>query len=330
MTGLLTSNPVKGTPVTLTKSTNAKFPDKTISELQYTFKVIRDDYDEPEIHYSIDEFRTDPYPRSLDFWVDDVLVYSWTISGDKSGIITTDELRSAGIHTIKIRINSGSYGDGCYKLNYLKLDNIEITQSGLDKLAYILYHSTITWTSYVNSYEDELEDYGFTVTKYKDPTNVISILNDIDDDETAESIVFILVISHGYYSSATGYSYISFPSTSCSSWTFYNEVEDFENKRTLVMIDACRSGDFVDKMRYLDGVSIITSADESHDSYYSFFPRYSLFSQKFFKTYLGSTENDGGSTIYYDDYYTFVKTKAAFSWCYGKYETGAWHSFFGP
>ena len=48
-------SPVSGSPVTLSKSTNAHFPDTSKSTLQYTFRVTRDEEDTPEIHYSIDE-----------------------------------------------------------------------------------------------------------------------------------------------------------------------------------------------------------------------------------------------------------------------------------
>lgn len=332
-------------PVTLDNSENVKFPDINHATLQYTIKTTAWYGDNPEIHYSVDEFRTDIYGRYFYIWVDDVKVLDTTIYDDKSGIVSTSLLKGEGLHTIKIEIYSGSYGDGCYKLNYLKIAKLFWTQSSINKYAYIFYQHYDKWhrSDYgvvsdgrVDAYCDILEDFGFTTYPYKDPDNWITRMNELDALENENDIVFIWIPGHGFYAEGADVSSIRVNQGGTSDYVqsdiFENYVDNLESKRIFVMVDACECGDFRDKLD-IDGVSVITSNDESHDSiYYALYGidyAYPKFSNKFFNK-IGDTGSDGGATVIYDDLNSFRFVRDYFSWSYGLSNFEAWHSFFGP
>ncbi|MCE7744005.1 MAG: hypothetical protein GPJ52_02600 [Candidatus Heimdallarchaeota archaeon] len=345
-TSLLLISPVSGTLVTVSKSTNVHFPDKSKSTLQYTVRVTRDEEDSPEIRYSIDEITYDPYGRFLDIWVDDNNILNTTFSNDKTGTLTTDRLRSLGTHTIKIQIYSGSYGDGCYVLKYLKLDNLGFDY-GMEKIALFMWQDYDPWApkakdggsgaitiGEINNYCDVLEDQGYTTYKYENPSSWIAAIGFLDYCEDENSIVLIYIGGHGSYGGDPAISYIR---VNDNVWVDSDdlriEIDKFESKRILLIVDACKTGGFIDDCAK-DGVSVITSNDYTHLSAWFYAPfyidyAYCRYSHRFFDKIFGSY-SFGSYTEYYDDYNTHNEVRDHYSWCYGMKSLQAWHSFFGP
>jgi len=334
-------SPVSGTPVTLSKSTNAHFPDTSKSTLQYTFRVTRDEEDTPEIHYSIDEITYDPYARFLDFWVDDINILNTTFSNDKTGVITTDRLRTLGTHTVKIQIYSGAYSDGCYALNYLKLDNIDFDYN-VEKIAFLIYQdydprweyyrtSGIITSNEIDDYCDILEADGYSTYVYQSPSSWISIIGFLDYLEDEDSIVLLYIPGHGYYTGADSRVQINF-GLNIYSDDLRTEIDKLESKRICVFIDACQSGGFKDDLEK-DGVTVITSNDYTHSSRAVCWPwiysAYPMFSRRFFNN-IFTTEPFGNELNYMDDYNTFRYVRDYYSWSYGFGSFKAMHSFFGP
>ncbi|NHJ48911.1 MAG: hypothetical protein FK733_14090 [Asgard group archaeon] len=347
ITGTLTMRYVSSTPVTLSKSEDVKFPDRSRSTLQYTIYTIVDHVNfDTQIHYSIDEFANDPYARYFYIYVDEVQIFSRTFSGDVSGIVDTQALANKGTHTIKLEIYYGSYGEGCYKLNYLKIDDLYFEESGMNKIA-VFFWENYVWPKQgsmtgiigeleINSYKNKLEDNGYTTYKHKTPTNWVYDMNNLDSIEDEDDIVFIYICGHGYYDEDDDYSMVQMNQDSSSPYQnirsddFLDEINDLESKRIFVMVEGCYVGDFKDKLN-IDGVTVITSTDQfsTSESISIFGYCYPKFSSKFFNKIFDEKE-ETDYILYKDDLISFRETRDYFTSYHALASFRAWHSFFGP
>jgi len=334
-------------PEVLAISENIQFPDLSHSTLSYTIETTATYGSDPQIYYSVDEFSNDPYTRYFYIWVDDTKVLDSTISNDKSGIIDAPELRSFETHTIKIEIYNGAYGDGCYKLDYLKIGRLFWNQN-INKYAVFFWQefdtndpndSGIISENRIDDYWALLEDWDFSIINHMNTNDWRDDMDDLDDIEDSDDIIFIYIAGHGYYIPGNDVSTVRVSPSGDNTWIQSDYLDDYitnlESTRILVVIDACECGDFKDKLD-IYGVSVITSTDESHDSKFearSYWPVYAepVFSNDFFDkigdhiTYYLPTRY-----LYYDDILSFGFAKAQNPTYYSLSNFLALHSFFGP
>ncbi|NHJ85451.1 MAG: hypothetical protein FK734_08300 [Asgard group archaeon] len=328
-------------------SENIQFPDKSHSTLSYTIETTATYGSDPQIYYSIDEFINDPYTRYFYIWVDDTKILDTTISNDKSGIIDVPGLKNYGTHTIKLEIYYGAYGDGCYKLDYLKIGRLFWNQN-VDKYAVFFWQefdsndptdSGIISENRIDDYWALLEDDGFTIINHMNTNDWRDDMDDLDALEDSNDIIFIYIAGHGYYVTGNDVSTVRVSPSGDITWIqsdfFDNYIANLESTRILVVVDACECGDFKDKLN-MNGVSVITSTDESHDGEFearSYWPVYAepVFSNDFFnKIFTYDTYSSPTRYLYYDDILSFDYAKSQNPTYYSLSNFLALHSLFGP
>jgi len=106
-----------------------------------------------------------------------------------------------------------------------------------------------------DEYGDYLEEelYFSDILYHEDPNNWKDSIEDLDDLETSESLVFIHLFGHGVPYNGTDQEYggetqlsISYnPVRYLYSGDFADELENLESENIIVIVDSCSSGDFV-------------------------------------------------------------------------------------
>jgi len=171
------------------------------------------------------------------------------------------------------------------------------------KLAFFIYASDVATESIIRPYADILGyDYGYIAFLYED-SNIDDVLDDIDDLEDYNDMLFFCFIGHGTYNeeglqqSRVHYT----PALTIGSMMLRYYFDQYEAGSIAVLIDSCHSGEFVDRFEDNDKYLIMTSSDENHTAYaYNTLPCELIFSD-YFWNYV-----DGG-----DDAITaFYKTRA--------------------
>ena len=344
-TWLIKFSPVSAAPVTIPDSVDVHFPDRSYSTLEYTIRTTRDTEEDAEIHYSIDEIATDPYARFFYIYVDTVKVLETTISGDKSGIVVANALKTLGTHTIKVEIYFGAYGDGCYELEYLKLDEFSWDQN-MAKYAVFFWQefdknnpttSGVISANRIDRYHDRMEDLGYTIYDHMNPTNWVGDMNTLDALEDEDSIIFIYIAGHGSSNTGEGWSRVRVHPSNyyINSDDLRDEIDDLESKRIMVMVDSCQNGYFKDDLDK-DGVSVITSTDYTHSMYFEWdvFLWWGWAEPEFSNYFFDKAGlNYSGEGRDYDERDAFGYAKVEVESEYEQYPLNnyeAWHSFFGP
>jgi hypothetical protein len=126
------------------------------------------------------------------------------------------------------------------------------------KVALFMYANDVSIYSQWETYGTQLiEDEGFTDVKiYGSPTNWEACINTIDQIETSNSLVFILIHSHGGYNPNLDFDNegdsVSFIYENedwryiIGSSEFTTKIQtDLESQNIIVLVDACEIGDFV-------------------------------------------------------------------------------------
>jgi len=260
-------------PTTIPESVDKDFYDECYSKLSFT---IRTNYYyigyEPILQYGITEEEYDPYLRYLRFYVDNALVYTGYISGTTTGEVQLHNLIGSGTHTVTIEVYCGNYGNGPYELDYAKIGRLGWDQS-INKIAVFFWRDmtdggTISQGP-VDQYCSILANEGFTTIQHKNPAYWGWDMDNLDAMEDANSMVFIYISGHGCYSApflGNDYSKVTLSSNQdMTSIDFRTRILNLESCRIMVVVESCQSGDFVHELN-MDRVSVITTADESHNA----------------------------------------------------------------
>lgn len=123
------------------------------------------------------------------------------------------------------------------------------------------------WTG---SYSKLMENRGYTNYFYRRPSSVEPGMNALDSRESTYDRVFIFIGGHGRHTSDDQ----SF--TILRKWWIFqygilsddlrDKIEDLESQRITVVVRSCQSGDFVDELASLSGVTVMCSCRESENS----------------------------------------------------------------
>jgi hypothetical protein len=154
-----------------------------------------------------------------------------------------------------------------------------------DRYAYFFYQPTedggFFGQNAVDEYTNTLEARGYTVYNRPDPNNWKSDMADLDDMESTYDRIFIYISGHGSYHNpiiGDDYSKVNVADgvfeSDIRSNVLRKKINDLESERITVLVQSCSSGDFKDELDNegndaCDYVNVMTSADQSHSSYYN-------------------------------------------------------------
>jgi hypothetical protein len=307
--------------ISLLESEGRLFPKRENAHLTYTFMSVLPLTSNPTNIIATIGVNTSSSSALLEIYDNEILIHTESITNNDSYIINSPELRLTKVHSLKLKIIP-TESNRLWELQTLELTNLYWSKD-LHKIAYII--SPTFWADLENR-KQILREHGFMVRHYRSPSNWISLIENLDEEENEESIVYLMISSHGNYipsaDNGTGDSFCDVnPDISLYIYSsvLREQMDQLESKRIQIMVESCYSGGFYDDFMDAEGVTIITGSDNEHTTNTNF-------GFYFYKGINESKMDDMDAFDYaaskFDGYLNQIANPLA-SWL-------SWHSFFYP